>query len=361
MTPLLLKSPRRKPPDGERNTFRLPRGDRLRREVRAVFSEQRRAILGFLRTGRKERKDQGPPGIPVAWPNWHDFGMGALDLAERMTPLLSLTWDAAGSKFASRVGLDPDRWDVTNPHLARMIDEAALAFCDSMNRTTSLAIDIALARTREALHEGVVKEGESVEVLTKRINAIFDGAEKWRARRIAQTETSRAVHAAQEQAAIASGVVTGWEWLLSGDACPTCVAIAARARYVRLGHPFAVIGDSPHYSQIRMPPAHPHCNCTVTEVLDTDEQPAWSDTLRDPADATEDEHRAVAERTQARDEETLNPGRKPKPPAAVKPPPAPKPPRKPRPPAAAILRLASLVGGTAEIPDRPAPPPGRIY
>jgi Phage Mu protein F like protein len=344
-----------KPAAGEKNIHKLPRGDRLRREVVAVFRSQRRAILRFLKTGRKAHA-AGP--LPAAWPDWHDFGAGALDLADRMAPLLSLTWDAAGSKFLSKIGLDPDAWDVTNPHLARVIDEAALAFCDSMNATTSKSLDVALAETRAALHEGVVKEGESVEQLTKRINAIFDGAERWRARRIAQTETSRAVHAAQEAAAIQSGVVTGWEWLLSGDACPMCVAIAARARFVRLGHAFAVIGENPHYSQVKFPPAHPHCNCTVNEVLDTDEQPAWSDTLHQPEPATEEEHAAVAAITQARDEEVLKPKparppKPPKPPAAAKPPAAIRPPKPAKPAPAPKPAKPVWKPGEAIDPDRP--------
>ncbi len=324
-----------KPPHGEKNTYNLPRGDRLRRELRSVFASQRRAILRYLATGRKGHAT-GP--LPATWPDWHDFGTGTLTLAERMAPLLSLTWDAAGSQFLSRIGLDPDRWDVTNPHLARQVDEAALAFCGSTNATTSKRLDVALAETREALHQGVVKEGESVEVLTKRINAIFDGAEKYRARAIAQTETSRAVHAAQEAAAVQSGVVTGWTWLLSGDACPICVAIAARAPAVRLGHAFAVIGDNPHYSQVKFPPAHPHCNCTVQEVLDTDPQPAWSDTLHQPKPATDEEWEAVASAAEARDAAILA-GKPPKPAPTrpkppVKPPAARKPAKPPRPPAA---------------------------
>lgn len=311
-----------------------------------MFREQRARVLGFLRTGRK---DQAPPGLPFGWPDWHDFGLGSLEIAERMAPLLSLTWDAAGSAFTSRIGLDPDQWSVTDPHTARMVDEAALAFSDSMNRTTSLSLDRALARTREELHEGVVKEGESVEVLTKRVGAIFDGAEKWRARRIAQTETSRAVHAAQERSAERSGVVAGWEWLLSGDACPTCVAIAARARYVRLGHAFAVIGDDPHYSRIPYPPAHPHCNCSVLPILDADPQPAWSDTLHNPTPATDEEHDQVAALTQARDEATL--GRRLKP-TTVKPGP------KPKPPAAA--RPARSVRPVPAAPKKPEKPPWQV-
>jgi hypothetical protein len=287
--------------EGLSNPFKLPRGEKLRKEIIGVFREQRAAILRFLKTGRK---DQGPPP-PAQWPDWDDFRLGALAISERMTPLLRLTWEQAADAFAPRVGLDPDAWSVVNPFTERMIEEAALAFCESTNETTSLQLDEALRKLREELNAGIVEVGESLARLTKRVNAIFDQATTSRARRIAWTETSRAVHAAQEQAAIHSGVVTGWKWLLSGDACPLCFAVAARCPAVRLGQPFAVIGDDPHYSTIKFPPLHPHCNCSMVQVLDSDDQPAWGDTLHDPDPATEDEHRRVAEETQARDDATL--------------------------------------------------------
>ena len=250
MAVLIKARPRRE----TSNTFGLPRGESIRRAMRDIFARQRKKILAFARTGKK---DLGDP-IPESWPDWDDFGLGKLDIAGRMTPLLELIWDAAATKFAARVGLDPNEWEVVNPHTERMIEEAALAFAESTNETTSLEIDEALRRTREELIAGVVTKGEALPKLTKRVNAIFDTAEKWRARRIAQTETSRAVHAAQEQAAIASGVVVGWKWLLSSDACPLCNTVARRTPAVRLGQPFAVIGDHPIYSTIKFPPLHPH-------------------------------------------------------------------------------------------------------
>lgn len=275
----------KKPHRAEANTYGLPRGEAIRKELVSVFREQRRKLLAFLATGRKDSEGDN---LPHAWPDWNDFKLGALAMSERMTPLLEAVWDQAAGKFAPRVGLDPNTWQVVNPHTERMIAAAALAFSQSTNDTTSMQLDVALEKTRQALKEGVVEQGESVFYLTKRVKEIFDGAETWRARRIAQTETSRAVHAAQEQAAIASGVVTGWTWLLSSDACPLCQTIARRAPAVQLGQPFAQVGSNPHYSEVRFPPAHPHCNCTVNEVLDSDEQPSWAEPLHQPKPEAED-------------------------------------------------------------------------
>lgn len=238
-----------------------------------MFAEQRKAILAYVRTGRivvkgfAVKEEQYGDYVPRQWPNWDSFHLGALAVSKRMTPIISATWDEAGSKFAPRVGLDPDEWNVTNPYLAGQIQNLTLNFCDSTNQTTSEELDTALAKTREALHQGVIVEGEGVEQLTKRINEIFDQASKSRARAIAQTETSRSVHAAQDEAAKMSGVVYGWKWLVSADACDKCLAIAARCPAVKLGQPFAVIGDNPHYREIKYPPCHPHCVLPETPVI----------------------------------------------------------------------------------------------
>jgi hypothetical protein len=409
MTALLTK-PRSERSEALSNPFRLPRGERLRKELVAVFNAQRKAILRYLRgevkgggdvaaystrplgtrlsdlqatppppslivtdldakgqarldcswggpplpshvgeacsagdTGLNHgsvadkdadslatggpplpSKDQMPPPLPVAWPDWHDYGLGALDVAQRVVPLLTLTWEQAAAKFAPRVGLDPDEWSVVNPHTEQAIWDAALAFAESTNATTSDELHDALERTRAALVEGVVEHGEALPALTKRVNAIFEGAETWRARRIAWTETSRAVHAAQVEAARRSGVVTGWRWLASADACSLCLAIAARAPAVRLGDSFAVIGDNPTYAEIEHPPAHPHCNCTLVEILDTDAQPDWSETLDQPEPATEEEQQRVGEELLGQYNEILGPQKPPRPPVAVKPKPAPR-------------------------------------
>lgn len=270
---------------------------RLRTELAGVFERQRRAIIRYMRTGKK---DQGPP-IPDGFPGFDDFNLGALAMSGRMTPLIRMIWDDAADSFAPRVGLDPDSWSVVNPHTERMIEEAALAFCEATNATTSQDLADATAKLRDELRAGIVDAGESLTELTKRVNAIFDQATTSRARTIAWTETARAVHAAQEQAAMASGVVAGWKWLLSGDACPLCVAIAARMPAARLGQAFAVIGSDPNYSEVRFPPAHPHCGCTLVEVLDTDPQPEWGATLHDPDPATDEERERIGADLAARD------------------------------------------------------------
>ncbi len=271
----------------EKNTFKLPQGQPIAAAMRRAFREQHRQILGAL-----SRKKAGPE-LPDAWP---EFRLGNLALSERMTPLFEAIWDKGGRAFVVRNELDPDAWEVRNPEVQTAIEQAALTFAESTNKTTSLELDDALRRTRSELIEGVYNQGESVRELTKRVNAIFDKATKGRARMIAASEAARAYHAGAEAAAIRSGVVLGWEWLISEDACPLCQTVGRRAKFVRLGQPFAINGNHPVYSEVRFPPLHPSCQCSVREIVDQsdlppelrDPEPAWAPTLTQPKPEPED-------------------------------------------------------------------------
>lgn len=221
--------------------------------------------------------------LPEAFPSLADYDD---PMASAMTPILSAYWDESGKRVRERVGLDPDEWQVKDPNLEEKIRSSALAFCENTNATTSLDLADALAALRQELHEGLVESGEAIPELRDRVQKIFTGAEEWRAEMIARTEAARAVHAAQLQSAAESGVVAGMEWLVSGDACPLCLQIAAEVRMVPLGGKFATIGDSDHYKDIRHPPAHPHCMCSMVEVLmpgyGGPENPDWGRTLDQP-------------------------------------------------------------------------------
>jgi hypothetical protein len=207
-------------------------------------------------------------------------------MASAMTPILSQYWDQGGKAVRERIGLDPDQWQVTDPNLKAKIEQASLAFCQATNQTTSLKLDAALAKLRAELVAGLVDGGDSIPQLTKRVQSVFDQATKSRARMIAASEAARAVHAAQEQSAIDSGVVVGMEWLVSGDACPLCLQIAAEVRMVPLGTRFAEVGNNPSYKDVRHPPAHPHCQCAMVEVLRPEfggpAQPQWGTPLIQP-------------------------------------------------------------------------------
>ena len=125
--------------------------------------------------------------------------------------------------------------------------------------------------------------------------------------------------------------MTGWRWLASSDACQEiCLAIAARCPTVKLGQPFAIIGTNPKYKTIKFPPGHPHCACALEEILDTDPQPKWHDTLDQPKPATDEEADAVTARLLQQYEDIWN-NKPPKPSGISKPKPLPKKPPRPAP------------------------------
>ena len=257
------------------NTYGLPAGTEIKGQLLKWFRAQLEAMLGTV-------PDIGAP-LPTHFPPLADYDD---PMASAMTPILSMYWDAGGKQVLERIGLDPNVWQVVDPHTQAKIQAAAFAFCQSTNATTSKQLNVALAELRTELVEGIVQQGDSLKQLRKRVMKVFDHAEKWRAEKIAASEASRAVHAAELQSAEESGVVAGLEWLASADACPLCQMVAAEAHYVQLGHDFAHVGHNPHYSKVKHPPLHPSCQCSVLEVLKPEyggpENVPWSTPLDQP-------------------------------------------------------------------------------
>ena len=164
---------------------------------------------------------------------------------------------------------------MSDPHLSEMIHNAAFAFCDATNKTTTLQLNTALSNLRTELDQGMAIGGEqgadTLPELTKRVKSVFTEAEDYRAERIAATEASRAVHAAQMESATESGVVVAVKLLLSGDACDLCRKI--HASMPSGGWPLGteMYNDGrghPDYSSVEYPPLHPNCQCSCIEITD---------------------------------------------------------------------------------------------
>lgn len=309
----------------EENTYGLPDGVKLTDELRTWFEKQQRAVLAAIPNDPLAPiPDEADLFKPTDWDE---------PMARACTPYLSVQWDQGGKKTMERLGLDPGRFEVTSPKLKAAVKKAALSFCESTNATTGLAVGKAAKKLRAELTAGLVEHGESIPVLTRRVEAIFTAATKGRAQRIAATETSRAYHAAQLSAAEESGVVAGFELLLSGDACPLCRKVATEAHRVKLGDAFAKIGHHADYSEIRHPPLHPLCQCTMIEVLTPEyggpTHPDFKTTLDQPkagADYTPPEGTPEAQPQPGRQNQpigTPKPKPKPVPPAVVVVPPQP--------------------------------------
>ncbi len=306
------------------NTYGLPRGSKIKGMLLRWFRRQLKAILGTLKTIGVD--------LPARFPSLADYND---PMAAAMTPIISAYWDTAGRKVRERLGLDAAEWRVTDPHLAQKIQTAAFDFCAATNATTTKQLNAALADLRDELAEGLVEQGDTLKQLRKRVQSVFEHAENSRAQRIAATEASRAVHAAEYQSAKESGVVAGFEWLVSSDACPLCQRVAAEAKYVKVEQPFATgMGKNPAYSTVKHPPLHPGCQCSMLEVL-TPEHGGPSD-VPWAAGPFKPEPKPVKP--------------KPKPPAAAPPSPLPGPTTSP------VPRSRPVVPPVVGMPVPPAPP-----
>ncbi len=229
-------------------------------KLRKQFREQHQAVLAGM--GRA-KAPSGPSTLPsrfVPLDQWIDWTF----LESR--PLIEMWMNQASGRFLARVGASPDTWAVVSPKLREAVDSLTLAFCKETNQTTSQNLQDALDNLREEMDAGLF-QGDPVPELTRRVNAIFDLAETWRAKRIAVTEASRSVHRAERIAGKESGVVKGWRWLASSDACDDCRDLHGKT--VGPDEPFTTIdAKRPEYRKIFHPPLHPHDQCTAEAVID---------------------------------------------------------------------------------------------
>lgn len=124
---------------------------------------------------------------------------------------------------------------------------------------------------KEAINAGI-KEGEGIDKIRDRISELFDGFEDYRAERIARSEVIRGSNFATEQAYIQSGVVEAKEWLTAFDerTCERCAALDGKQ--MNLEENFFDEGDTfmgvdLDYEDVRYPPLHPSCRCTLIPVV----------------------------------------------------------------------------------------------
>lgn len=280
MTIILTK----KAPGGEtRNTFGLPTGAAIRRELVQVFREQHAAILSYLDQSKAWDALEFKWGMPLAWPTWDSLDLGVSNIVGRVKDAIGSIWEKAGSSFLALLGLDPDGWDPNDPKNIALIEQGLKDLATEINQTTSDQLQKALDTVSQEVADGKLPADQAQAELTKDVSEIFGNAEDWRAKRIAVTEASRAYHQAIAAAAREFGEVSGWKWVCNGDPCDICLEIQAECQFMLDGRPFAIIGDNPTYSTIDYPPAHPNCMCSIEPVLISDEQPDWGQTLIQPS------------------------------------------------------------------------------
>jgi HK97 family phage portal protein len=246
----------------------LPLGSDLADVLRGVFREQRTETLKSFK---------------LEWSKaaWDDIDLSKWDpiLAKRATPAIQLAMANGMKEVVARLGLvDGPQFSIFQPEAKTAVKRAVLRLSAETNRTTERALRGQIKELRQSLAEALGTDANTPALLTKAVGRVFKDAETWRAKRIALTESSRATHTGQALAAKNSGVVIGFKWLLSDDACDLCQAILKRhPNGIKLEETFgdvdsyAARGDakkSAAYNEIPHPPAHPNCRCALLETID---------------------------------------------------------------------------------------------
>lgn len=261
------------PSIGKGHRRKLPTGEAIGKAIRPVFRRQRLAV-------EKKVGLKGFDTISGDWSStanrlskaWGDhISLEGWDkvLHDAAYPAFEMYAEEGAEDVRARLGLSDDpAFQVRNPKMREALNEAAMDFCKETNDTTEQELNTAIKDLKDRLAEGMITVGDVPRELSKAVQHVFTKLDRSRADRIALTESSRATHLAQVLVAKESGLVEGFEWLLSDDACELCQELKKKnPKGIPLEGDFGKVSDHPTYGVVRYPPAHPHCMCTLTEKL----------------------------------------------------------------------------------------------
>lgn len=153
---------------------------------------------------------------------------------------------------------------------------------DSVFKASLGLTEDTLQKIADELASGI-NAGESIAQIGKRINAIYDevlGVETpgYRIERLARTEIIKTSNEITEAAYRESGVVSKKEWFANPGRCEFCASL--HGSIIQLGAAFVPLGSRLEgteggtrlndYEDIKHPPVHPQCRCTLIPVIDED-------------------------------------------------------------------------------------------
>lgn len=237
----------------------MPDGMELERIARPFLKDLGKAIARPILAIYDRRKEVDPY-------------TGPYDLSAKFLPIITGWIDEAGREaLLSLDQQNADDWLVRNPHVLEAARTATLDLCketvDTFQRDTLKTLDGIRADLAAS-----IESGETGGELTNRLAQWVDENARWRARRIAVTESARAYNLGQLEAVKDLDFVAGFKLLLSADACPMCHMIHRLCPIIRKGGTFGENGKNATYKDLKFPPFHPGCRCALQEVFD-DEMP----------------------------------------------------------------------------------------
>jgi len=204
-------------------------------------------------------------------------------MASQFIPYIDAYIDQGGRFVLGELGQqNADDWLIRSPEVVESARAATLDLCEETIQSFLSATTAEIERVREEIAESL-EAGEPAGNLTDRISAWMQPEARWRARRIATTESARAFNLGQVKSTEDLDFVAGYKWVLDGDACPLCHAVQRQCPVIPKGGTFAENGKNQTYKRVKTPPLHPNCRCTLVVVFN-DEVPAeWPQmVLSDP-------------------------------------------------------------------------------
>jgi len=237
----------------------MPSGTELERIARRILTELGNNVAKPWLAIYDRKKEADPFTAPI-------------DMAAQFIPVIEAWIDESGRSFLVSLGQqDADQWLVRAPEVIEAARNATLDLCqETIDQFTTDTL-----RTLEGMRADIaasIEAGETAGELTNRISTWIKDNARWRARRIAITESARAYNTGLTSAAEGLDFITGWELLLSGDACPMCQMIFRLCPVIPKGGTFGTNGKNKTYKDLKFPPFHPGCRCSLLEVFE-DEMP----------------------------------------------------------------------------------------
>lgn len=256
--------------DVVRHDKAMPSGSRLLMPLRRMFRRQGRHSIERLYARQRRKAVQKAVLWDVA--AWLASDMLPVEQAE-----IAQAWRSYYVQGADRSATEGPlavSLDLPSPKIRESVAAGMDVLERNLSATTAERATEIVGVLRREMAAGMLA-GESVRELAKRIEGMFRESERYRAVRIAQTESIRALHRGQldyaEEKERQLGVTLGKQWLASADACPLCLQIARESMLrgpIGLGASFYEHAAAPQdYHEVPSPPAHPVCRCTITEVI----------------------------------------------------------------------------------------------
>ena len=153
-------------------------------------------------------------------------------------------------------------------------DELQSAVLRETDGFASAVVDVTGRELGISLNAGL-QEGENVQQLAKRIEALYEEKNDVASKRIARTEINNAANAGAVESWQKAGVQK-YEWLASADACEFCLAMDGKV--IQLGKAFAELGADVKgvegglfpvkYKTVKHPPLHPNDRCTIVPIIE---------------------------------------------------------------------------------------------